>query len=283
MLISFENADGTVFDIRGNYLLSPNWSGFGELPVEHQSTRAPYQDGDTYIDTVGLAREMTVEFIIMGSNRQQVFDRRLIVTKHFNPMKGIGTLIWEQEDGTIYHIDCIPRRVTFPSGDGQGRGYQVVIVEFYAPNPFWYDPTQIEQVMVGFSGGLQFDWSFPISFGQVGSQVTLENAGDVDSPIMVYFYGEVVNPTITNETTGESIIIERTVNDGDILIVSTAFGEKAVQVLSGGEYVNAFEYVNPDSEFWSLKPGKNIVSYSVASEGENAQCRLYYYNRYSGV
>jgi len=86
-----------------------------------------------------------------------------------------------------------------------------------------------------------------------------------------------------NLTTDEDITIDGTIDDGDILIINTAFGEKSVLILSGGEYTNAFEYVDPDSVFWKLQPGDNVVRYTAASEGENAQCRLYYYHRYSGL
>ena len=137
--------------------------------------------------------------------------------------------------------------------------------------------------MVGFSGGFSFPFSFPVSFGTVGTQIDMFNLGSVETPIIIYLYGEVVNPVITNVTTDEAITVTRTVDDGDILIINTAFGEKAAMVLTDGEYVNAFEYVDPDSIFWKLAPGSNTLSYTVASEGENAQCIIYYYHRFSGV
>ena len=108
MLISFTNANSETFNIQDNYILSKNWSGFSETPIKHKSTKAPYQDGETYIDTIFDPRILTVEFLIKGDNRQEVFDRRLNVVNYFNPKLGLGTLVWEQEDGTTYHIDCIP-------------------------------------------------------------------------------------------------------------------------------------------------------------------------------
>jgi hypothetical protein len=283
MELLFTNADGDDFNFSGNYILSPRWDGFGETPVDIQTTKAPYQHGRTYIDTIAEPKEMTVEFTITGSTRQNVFDRRKIVAERFNPRLGLGTLKWIQDDLTEYHIDCIPRGPDFMDGEGQSANHQVVIVSFIAPNPFWYDPTQIERIMVGFSGGLSLPFSLPFNLGTVGSQITVTNSGDIETPVMIYFYGEVENPSIENSTTEEEISITKTVQDGEILIINTAFGEKSVLLLTGGEYENAFEYVDDDSIFWSLDPGDNTVSYTVASEGANAECRLYYYNRYSGV
>jgi hypothetical protein len=283
MLISFTNADGETFDIQDKYMLQSTWD-MGNAPVDHQSSKAPYQDGETYIDTIFESGNPVLEFAITGGNRQEVFDRRLIVLRHFNPKLGIGTLKWVQDDGiTTYQLDCIPLQPIFPSGDGRSNNHQMVIIQFFAPNPFWYDPTQVEQIMIGFSGGFSFPFSFPFNLGAVGSEIEVINSGNIDTPVMIYFYGEVVDPIIQNLTTDEEIIITKTVNDGDILIVNTAFGQKAAMILSGGVYTNAFEYVDPDSIFWKLSPGINTIKYTVTSEGANAQARIYYYNLYSGV
>ena len=283
MLIFFTNSNSETFYIQDNYILSKDWAGFGEVDVEHKMTKAPYQDGKTFIDTIFDERELIVPFLIKGDNRQEVFDRRLMVANHFNPKLGVGTLTWEQEDGTQYCIDCIPYAPIFPGGKAQNKWYQEVIVRFIAPNPFWYDPTQVESIMVGFSGGFTFPFIFPFNLGTVGSEIEVTNAGNVETPVMIYFYGEVVDPVIQNLTTDEEITIVKTIDDGDILIINTAFGEKAALILSGGVYTNAFEYVDPNSTFWKLNSGTNTVKYTATSEGVNAQCRLYYYNMFSGV
>ena len=283
MLISFTNANGDTFDIQGNYMLQPTWD-LGNAPVEHQSSKAPYQDGETYIDTLFESGNPVIEFAITGVNRQEIFDRRAIVHRAFNPKLGMGTLILVQDDGTTtYCLDCIPLQPIFPGGDGRSNSHQMVIIQFYAPNPFWYNPTQVEQIMVGFTGGFSFPFSFPFNVGTVGSTIEVTNSGNVETPIIIYLYGEIVDPVITNDTTDEAITIVETIADGDILVINTAFGEKAALILSGGEYTNAFEYIDPDSTFWKLAAGENVVRYTCSSEGANAQARLYYYNLFSGI
>jgi len=250
MLISFTNANDETFDIQNNYILQPDWD-LGSAPVDHQMAKAPYQDGETYIDTIFEPNNPTISFAVIGNTRQNIFDRCLTVQKHFNPKLGLGTLKWIQDDGTTYYLDCIPLKPIFPSGEGRSHNHQIVIIQFIAPNPFWYDPTQLEQIMVGFSGGFSLPFSFPFT------------------------NGEVVNPVMQNLTTGEDITITKTIDDGDVLIINTAFGEKSVMILSGGEYTNAFEFVDPDSVFWKLAPGDNTLKYTVSSEGANAECHLY--------
>ena len=279
--ITFVNADDEEFTITPpNYLLL-DFDGFEQGQVDIQSSKAPYQDGETYIDNLFAKKIITLEIALFGDSQQEVLDRRLIVSQRFNSRLGMGTLVFQQVEGLTYQIDVITKSITF--GKVTSKYHNVAIIELVAPNPFWYDSTQVESIMVGFSGGFSFPFSFPFNLGTVGSQVEAVNSGNIETPVMIYLYGEVVDPVITNATTDEAITIVETVEDGEILIINTAFGEKAAMILTGGEYVNAFEYIDPDSTFWKLNPGSNTLNYTVSSEGENAQCRILYYNLYSGV
>lgn len=279
--LTFVNANSEEFEISPpNYLLL-DFDGFEQGDIDIQSSKAPYQDGGTYIDNLFPEKIITLEIALFGDNQQEVFDRRITVGQRFNSRLGPGTLKFEQVAGPTYHIDVITKSIKF--GSIKSKYHNVAIIELIAHNPFWYDPTQVEHIMIGFSGGFSFPFILPFSLGAVGSQIEVDNVGDIETAVMIYFYGEVVNPTIQNLTTDEEIAIIKTINDGDILIINTGFGEKSVLILSGGEYTNAFEYVDPDSVFWQLDPGTNFLKYTAASEGANAQCRVYYYHRFSGV
>jgi len=281
--LSFINSEDIEFNITPpNYLLT-GAGCFGLADLVVHLSKAPYQDGRTLIDKIYEEREFNIEFTIFASDKQALFDRRLNVINHFSPDLGLGQLKWSQADGGEYYLDCLVSKIEFPQGSAQGTKHQKVLMHMVAPNPFWYDPGQIERTLVGFSGGWTYPWSFPMSYGQVGTTIEIANTGNVETPVMIYFYGELVDPVITNARTDEEISIVHTIPDGDILIINTAFGETAVRILSGGEYSNAFEYVDPDSIFWKLQPGSNPINYTVSSEGENAQCLVHYYNRFSGI
>jgi len=282
MKLSFKNANNETFIFQEYYHVF-NLSGFGDIPVTHQLIKAPYQDGETYIDTLFDPRTVTVEFYILGADRQELFNRRRTVHQHFNPKYGLGTLVWEDDSGSAYCLDCIPLEIVFQDGKGLGPTYQQSIIQFLAPNPFWYESTQIEKILVGFSGGLSFPFSFPISFGTVTSLITITNEGNVNTPVTIMFHGEVNDPEIVNLTTNETISVTKDIADGEILIINTAFGNKSVQIYSGGNYSDAFEYVDPDSVFWQLIPGGNQVRYLASFEGDNSYCQILFYNRYSGV
>lgn len=285
MILKFVNGDGGNFQFSnvGNYFLL-GWSGFGDLPIEHKLLKSPYQDGKTLIESFFNERPLSISFTILGANRQEIFDKRLEVSRYFNPKLGLGYIEWTQDDGTsIYRIDCISSKIIFADGKGQGISWQDTVIEFIAPNPFWYNPTSLISTLVGFSGGLSFPISFPLSFGTVTSQITVINSGNVNTPIILSFIGEVTDPVLENITTDKKITIVKNIPSGSTLIINTAFGNKSVKIYNGITYANAFEYVDPDSEFWELEPGDNVIKYSASFEGPGSSCTILYYNRYSGV
>lgn len=279
--ITFENADGEEFTISPpNYLLL-GFDGFEQGQAEIQMSKAPYQDGKTYIDNLAPERIITLEISIFGDNQQEVFDRRLNINKKFNSKLGIGILKFQQVEGSTYYLDVITKSITF--GNVTSKYHNVAIIELIAPNPFWYNPTELESVFVGFSGGFVFPMIFPISFGTVTSQITVVNNGNVDTPVILSFVGEITDPVLQNLTTGKDIIVVKNVPSGSTLIINTAFGNKYVQIYDGVTYTDAFEYVDPSSIFWQLIPGENIVKYTASFEGTGSRCSMQYYNRYSGV
>lgn len=282
--IKFINAIGEVFNIiLPNYILQ-DYEGFESAPVSHNMTKAPYQNGKTLIDTNFEERKsLSIEFEIQAATRNLLQARRRIVTKHFNPKLGLGNLVYTDDDGNVFYIDCVAEDIMMPGGDARGRTFQKVVIPLVAPNPFWYNPVQENYELVSFSGGLSFPFSFPINFGTVQDTRIIINNGNVETPVLIVFKGEIVDPEIENETTGEIISVVRTVNDGDQLWINTEYGNKYVRLYSGGAFTNSFEYVDPDSKFFTLVPGENIITYRATSEGANASCSLSFYHRYSGV
>jgi hypothetical protein len=282
--ITYVDGEETTFSVvQPGYLMQ--WDKFARLsglPSAVNMTKAPYQKGRSYIDVTIYERKFSLPFVILATTPEQLERRIDIVNYRFNPELGPGVLKLTGLDGEVWNIECIPYDIAMPGGNARGITYQEVLVSFVAPHPYLYSDDLSEVYMVGFEGGFSLPFSLPVSFGTVGTQTTVNNLGNVKAPVIIYLSGEVVNPIITNETTGEDLTIEETIADGDTLIIDTAFGEKSAMLLSGGEYTNLFDKVDPDSVFWSLEPGENIISYSASSEGENSQCRLTYRSRKSG-
>lgn len=274
------NGESLVFDENNIYLQSIE--GVGGAPSTIQTQKAPYQDGSTLIDQVLEERDIPILLGIRGLNREELFSKRRILIRLFNPKLGVGTL--RLEIGTnSYEIKGTPDGgPEFPYS--KSRTNQPALINIRAPDPNWYNPKTEKRTLASFVGGFSFPFSFPLSFGEVGDFLEVENKGDVDTPVFVVFKGPLKNPVLENKTTGQKITVTQEIPAGESLEINTAFGKKSVfRVLADGSRVSAFNWVDPKSKLWQLIPGVNEISYSATDEAGNAAASISFNHRYVGV
>jgi len=282
--VYFTNSRGETILIDGHVkpLLLSRLEGTGGSPVEVQMQKAPYQDGETYIDSLLGPRYLSIEGLIWATKQGAVLDRRQRLARVFNPSLGLGTFRLELGH-TAYEIDAaVDSPVAFP--DRTSKPIQSFAVSLVCPDPAWREPTDETWTLASFVGGFSFPFSFPLSFGTVGQELDIENKGDMESPVLIRMTGPLTNPVLENVTTGQRITITREIQGGETLEINTAFGQKSVTIVSAsGSRSNGFHYVSPSSEFWGLIPGLNTVSYAATEESANSSVTLSFYHRYSGV
>jgi len=282
--VYFTNSRGETILIDGHVkpLLLTHIEGTGGAPVEVQMQKAPYQDGETYIDSLLGPRYLDIEGMIWATTPGAIMDRRQRLNRVFNPKLGIGRLRLEL-GGWAYEIDAaVDSSVAFPS---RTKGpIQTFALSLVCPDPAWRNPDEETWTLASFVGGFSFPFSFPLSFGSVGQELDIENKGDMDSPVLIRMTGPLTNPELENVTTGQRISITREIRAGETLEINTAFGQKSVTIIdANGNRSNGFHYVSPASEFWSLVPGLNTVTYAATEESGNSSVTLSFYHRYSGV
>jgi len=263
-------------------------NGTGIENVEIQTQKAPFQDGATLIDTLLNEREISLEVVLLGENRQDIYEKRRMVSNIFNSKLGVGKLVWEQEDITVAS-KAVSRGVEFLGAESRG-GYQRCIINLYAPDPAWQDIKDTVKPLGLIEGGLMFplvlnaDEVQDTVFAQRGEETMIEIEGDLNSPVKLEFQGPAENPVVTNETTGEYIKVDRDLGDNEKLIINTKFGEKSV-IFEDNESnrESAFSDIDLDSTFFQLKPGKNIISFDSDIDKEDARVLITYRNKYVGV
>lgn len=125
-----------------------------------------------------------------------------------------------------------------------------------------------------------FPWMLPSSFAIKGpKKINIYNEGDVETPIRIEFKGPATNPRIINNTTGEYIQVNQVLARDEVLVATTDFGNKRVEI--NGR--NVIRWIDLNSIFWQLRPGDNIVEYTSDDEVEPAAVEISYRNRYVGV
>lgn len=280
--LSFENSKGDSIEFYLSPLFINSLTGIGEVDAELQSQRSPYQDGDTHIDTVLKPRYITLEGEIIETGALETKKWRRDLIKICNPKLGLGKITLEMDQDIKEIMGTLDGGIVFPD---QGENhYQSFMITWKCPDPMWYSPEIEKHTLASFVGGFSFPFSFPLSFGEVGDFLEVENKGDVDTPVYVVFKGPLKNPVLENKTTGQKITVTQEIPIGESLEINTAFGKKSVmRVLPDGTRVSAFNWVDPKSKLWQLTPGINEISYSATDEAGNAAATLSFYNRYVGV
>lgn len=285
--LQFENAHGRTIELFDYPYRLISVEGLGDVGAEIQSQRAPYQDGETYIDSILEPRFMTLELKIEGLDAADTESKRRLIASIFNPKLGPGTLRYIRGD-EVKVINAVAESVpTFPDGNTNRKAtFQKSLIFLRAPDPYWKTPIINEEPMSSFVGLFEFtsdywevgeDGDLYFEVGFEGEKRELFVEGDTAAPIEITFHGPLLNPTLRNNSTGQMIRVKRRLEDGDKLVIDT--GKKTI--LLNDE--NVFRWIDLDSEFWNLQVGVNEIEYFADEGMETADLEIRWQERYVAV
>ncbi|GGB56878.1 hypothetical protein GCM10011409_38060 [Lentibacillus populi] len=280
--LTYENSRGEIIQFYLSPLVIESLTGIGEVDAEVQSQRAPYQDGDTYIDTILQPRFIDLEGSITKTDLQEIKRYRKHILRVCNPKLGLGKITLEL-DGDIKEIrGSLDGAPVFPER-GQNV-WQKFMVSWKCPSPYWRDPQEVSRALHAYQPTFKYPVKYPAMYGFSGDSTILENDGDVDTPVTIDVQGPVTNPQIKNLTTGEFIKINRSLSADEILHIDTNTQNKRVEIYRNGSVLEkAWGYVDDDSTFLMLIPGNNEIEYLADSGGVNGIVAIGWHNRYAGI
>jgi hypothetical protein len=125
--------------------------------------------------------------------------------------------------------------------------------------------------------------NYLVSITRSVTPVNASVTGHTNTPISVTLNGPSTNPRIINNDTLEYIWLNTTLSTGDYFVVNTAFGQKTVDLYSGGIRVNGLAYLDLGSTFFDLSPGSNTVYYEDDAVASTATATMEWTERYIGV
>lgn len=246
--------------------------------------KSPYQDGTTSTHSTLDERELNIEGVILDNDKDRY---RQVLLKVFNP-KLKGYLVYE--NGNIKKkINCeIQQAPYFPSN--MQEKYQLFLINLICLNPFWQDLSSIKEEVAIWRGSFEFPLEILESGVEIGYKepsliVNIENNGDVPCGIKLDFkaIGTVVRPSLFNINTREFIKINKTLFGGEVLTITTHFGNKRVESNINGVITNAFNFIDLESDFIQLYTGDNLFRYDADEGLENLEVSIYYTPQYLGV
>lgn len=282
--MTFTNSSGESITFRlGSPFMINNVEGLGEVGADIQTQKAPFQDGSTFIDAVMVERDISFNVTIKGKSDTEVSQHRATLGRVFNPKLGIGTLRYQYGD-IVRVIEATPTHVpNFPSGnENRGSQFQIALLDLIAHDPYW--KTEGIEGEPTFEPLFQFPFSGEFQMGISRDERLIVNEGDVPSSLIVEFYGPAINPTVTNETTGEFIKVNQTLQEGEYMRINTADGEKSVVFIDEtGDERNVFNWIDLDSTFFKLAVGDNYITYTADNDIQGAIVNFYYQQRFNAL
>ena len=265
-----ERGESIVFSPASSYHVNfKDVSGLSDVQNAIYSTNSMGQDGDTYLGYRIESRDIDIVGHIKERDKIAIQDLRRNLNRILNPQYS-ATLTYELGDFKRV-IGCTINNAPIFK---RGTIFEQFTIQLSCLNPFWREQAETREDIATWIGGFEFpvpdgleitpDWE--IGYRQPSLIVNVFNSGDVKS----------VN-------TQEFIKANISLVAGDVLTVSTGYGEKSVKLLSGGVESDAFRYLDVDSSYLQLAVGDNLFRYSADTNAENLEVSIYHNNLYLGV
>ena len=270
-------------------ILLSHIEGLGHPGATSQKTQGVAQDGENAEDALLDPRNIKVDITIRTKSREKLYELkrkiyRLINPKTFNKNTGKcgELLLYYTNDYKKYRIYArVEDSVDF---NARFMNHDKATISFLCVDPYWLDAEGIDIDIKSVRGGLKFPLALPNHFALVTFYKEIENVGDVDAPVQIEYTGPALNPTITNETTGEYIKVNMEIGENEKLIINTAQGQETVNLITPHKTEDVYNKIDLNSSFFKLIVGKNLIKYSSDAETSKDSVRIRdYSNKYLGV
>jgi len=261
--------------------------GLGSPQNEIYTQKSPYQDGVAATHSSLGPRNIVIEGKIIDSNRENRQAYRYKLLSIFNP-KLDGKLIIDLGSAQR-QIDCIVEQAPYFSSKVE-RNYQDFSINLIAPNPYWQDINTTKEEIAIWRGLFEFpleltEEGIELGYREPSLIANINNKGDVPCGMKIQFkaLATVVNPSLFNVNNREYFKINKTMEAGEVITVTTHFQNKRVELNKNGVVSNAFNWIDLNSTFLQLEPGDNLLRYDADNGIDNLEVSIYYTPQYLGV
>jgi hypothetical protein len=261
--------------------------------VNIYNSKGMSQDGKKYLGNTLDIMDISIEILVMGDNTEGFISYKDKFYKTFNPKIDEGWLVYK-DDLKERKVKCIVNKIPFFKAINTMAG--TGLISLTANNPYWLDLLESKEEIALWKGDFSFsedgsngfeivDDGIEMGHREPSLIVNVNNSGDVECGMRIEFkaLATLTNPSILNVNTGEYIKINKSMTAGEVVSVSTYFGNKKVESILNGVTTNAFNYIDWESTFLQLDVGDNLFRYNADTGLDNLEVSIYYMPQYSGV
>lgn len=259
-----DNGDGVVFDFAGGYLINKP-SGIDTLSVKLSQATGINQTGATIQSTNIQPRPVTITGFLVGDMQAVNKEKLLSVVR-----PDLGGRLYADD----FYLNVWPTATPTIEAKEHSAKFQLSLLAAY---PYWCKDDSAATVLSGINPLFKFPWNISreYQFGAIKETkfVNVFNKGQVPVPFTATFTasGDVVNPSITNATTGKFLKIKKTLVSGERLEVKITHERTYVTSSVDGDCRGALSL---SSNLFELGVGDNVLKPEAESGLYNMQVNI---------
>ncbi|MDX8359829.1 phage tail family protein [Cytobacillus sp. IB215316] len=251
-------------------------------------------DGSHYQNTVLDNKDFEVPFFIVKemTDAWWIEEKRNDAYKVFNPKVNPMRIDIVTKGGEEYYLNAnLEGAPLFPTGfENNNQEWQRGLLQFSANDPYFYSKKE-EKVDIALWVP---DFEFPLEIPEEGIEmghrdpsliVNALNEGQESTGMLVRFraLGTLLNPSLVNVNTYESIKLNTTMIAGDVIEVSTYKRRKRVYLIRNAVKSDAFNSLDLSSKFLQLEIGDNLFRFDAEEGLNNLEVSLTFTPKLLGV
>lgn len=238
----------------------------GGIEGIHQSYKFPGQVGETVDSSTLGTRSISVTGWCVNTSQNPLSQLKSTLNSFVNPQQMLRMYYSD------YYIDFLPSATVQYSKNRKDNNSVVCkfLISGEAYSPLWSTAEAKESPVSYSQGGFILPFSMnaehPIVFGAIYSvfSTSIYNPGlPIGCKITITARGIVVNPKVTCPETQESFSIEKTLQPGEEIVVSTLLGDRYVQGYLNGEFSNYLQYMGENSSWITIPKETSTISFSA--------------------
>ena len=268
-----DNGDIITFDYNGGYLINKP-TGIDTLTISLSQAKGINQTGATIQSTNIQPRAVTISGRIVGESQPAKKERLLSIIR-----PDIGGKLFADDMYLTVRATSTPTIEATPNF----ARFQFSVL---APYPYWCKDDSVATVLSGIQSLFKFPWNISknYAFGKLMETkfMNVYNKGQVPVPYTATFTakGDVVNPKISNATTGKFILIKKNLVSGERLVVEITHDRTYVTSNIDGDCRGALSL---SSNLYELDVGDNVIK-PEADEGlKNMEVNIDYSMEIVGI
>lgn len=253
--------------------------GFGQISLRVNTYDNPGEDGGTVSNILLSKRLLTIPGVVTGVDELAYMTNRRAFELACSVLRdGVGR--------------PVPRLITFTTQDerhyfvyghvqalnvlSQYNAWAVFQLQITCPDPQFFLAGQVTsgQIARPTGSGVTWPWSWPVNWGATtGGVVTVNNSGNAYTWPLVTFRGPATNPSVVHQESGTVMQLNTTLVAGDVVVVDM---QAHTVVLNGT--ANLFGAATDDSDWFSIAPGNNTLTFSTGSTSDTGTVEVTFYS-----